>query len=385
VIGVYTDDLLNYTTSLQLLTGKKVVPWPASKLSSATLGPYVYVSENLDILDAQVYKKLVEAESTLVIINPVDKSSFMFMAGELPTPQSMVSDYLKEFTLPEDVPAIVQALRGLSLKAASEIVQLTMARVGSLALPEIRRTRTMVGGAIQGLQVVDTDLDFYLYPEKLEQWLKLNGQYFLTQGVPDKLVPRGLMLAGAPGVGKSTAAKAIANHWQVPLFRLDIATTLNKYIGESESRVARSLNMLERESPCVVLIDEAEKIFGGQDDSGVTARIMSQLLWWLSDHRSRVITVMTTNDLKVLPVELYRPGRLDLVLHIPKLSSGDAKIFAVKCFQSVMGKSPSMKQQQTLRQALEDQQQVEFSHSEVAETVYATIKQHHYLPAIDCK
>ena len=99
----------------------------------------------------------------------------------------------------------------------------------------------------------------------LEDWLELNSAYFLNPKTPAKLMPRGLMLAGKPGVGKSMGAKAIAQHFDIPLFRLDISTTLAKFVGESEARVARSLATVDRESPCVLLLDEVEKIFSGND------------------------------------------------------------------------------------------------------------------------
>lgn len=90
-------------------------------------------------------------------------------------------------------------------------------------------------------------------------------------------------------------------------------------------------------APCVVLIDEVEKVFQSGEDGGVTSRILSQLLWWLAEHRTRVLTVMTTNDYAAIPPELYRPGRLDKVMFLPKLPLGLARHFPVAVFKSMLG------------------------------------------------
>ena len=375
VIGVTTDDLPNFRVALSILANRKVQPWPTNKTSQANLGPYLYWTDDLDAVTVEVYNKLVETENQLVVINADKKSSLVMDAGVLPTPPKMIQQYLMNFLEEDGILEVMPVLKGLSLKAISEIVQITMARAGGLTPHELRRTRTMLGGVIQGLYTVDTAMDFYQKPQALEDWLELNSAYFLNPKTPAKLMPRGLMLAGKPGVGKSMGAKAIAQHFDIPLFRLDISTTLAKFVGESEARVARSLATVDRESPCVLLLDEVEKIFSGNDDQGVTQRILSQLLWWLAEHDSKVITVMTTNNLDHIPPELYRPGRIDKVIKIDLLTSAEAKLFASKVFKSVVGTEPTMKQQHTLREAI-DKGKLAMSHSSVAELVYELTKQH---------
>lgn len=376
IIGVTTDDLPNCTAVLQTISGRKVLPWP--HLKSVQLGPYLYYTDSLDAVTVDNYRKLAEGEYQLIVINPPKTSSLIFFAGELPTPKAMIEQYLKDFVAPEDRSPLLEALKGLSLKTASETVQLTMARTGAVDPKEVRRTRTVLGGSVQGLHSTDTTLDFYIPPVLLENWLKTNTAYFNNPATPQKLVPRGLLLSGPPGVGKSVAAKAIANHFGVPLYRLDMATTLGKYIGESEARIASSLNLIERESPCVLLIDEVEKLFGSTDDHGVTARILSQLLWWLADHKSRVLTVMTTNNKSALPPELYRPGRLDQVLDIQPLTLSDAKVFSRDVYIGVMGTGPSLAQDKLMTDALIARGNADagFSPAEIEELVYRLIKEH---------
>lgn len=372
VIGVQTDDLPNFATSLQELAGVKVAELPKTKTSN--LGPYLFWTDDLGAITVELYKKLVESEHQVVVVNPDKKSSLVFDAGTLPTPDSMMRNYLKENVEAELVEPLIQALRGLSLKSASEVLMLTMARTGGATPKDVRHTRTLVGGMVQGLYPVDTSYDFYEFPEKLKNWLDLNAKFFTSPNVPPQLVPRGLMLDGPPGVGKSMAAKAIAKFFDIPLYRLDIATTMNRYIGESENRVARSLDLIEREAPCVLLIDEVEKIFTEHEDSGVTSRILSQLLWWMADHSSRVLVVMTTNALKKIPPELYRPGRLDFVMKIPRMSRAEARMFSTKVFKAVVGKEPSLVQLASMRDALDTSGQDDFSHAEVSEITYTCIK-----------
>lgn len=372
VIGIQTDDLVNFKAVLTELTGRTVQELPAVK--SASFGPYVFWTDDLDRITVEIYKKLLDTEHQCIVLNPEKKSSLVFDAGTLPTPDKLLRGYLKDNAPGDLIEELVQVLKGLSLKTAGEILMLTMARTGAALPKDVRHTRTLVGGMVQGLYPVDTSYDFYEFPDKLHGWLDLNAKYFTAPNAPPQLVPRGTMLEGSPGVGKSMAAKAVARYFDVPLYRLDIATTMNRYIGESENRVARSLDLIERESPCVLLIDEVEKIFSEHDDSGVTSRILSQLLWWLSDHTSRVLTIMTTNNLSKIPPELYRPGRLDFVMKIPRLSPSEARMFAGKVFQSVVGNEPTIKQLKVMKDALEASNADDFSHAEVSELTYTCIK-----------
>ena len=137
------------------------------------------------------------------------------------------------------------------------------------------------------------------------------------------------MLDGIPGVGKTQASKYLAEQLSVPLFRLDVAAMMDKYLGVAESQLASNLDTLDNEAPCVVLIDEIEKVFNTQDDEEKTAmRMLSRLLWWLQEHTSRVMVVMTTNDVKAIPREIYRAGRIDEVMELSGLTKAQAVAFA---------------------------------------------------------
>lgn len=381
VIGVHTDDPVNRIRILQSLAGLKAVEL---KSNVKTLGPNIYWTDDSTMLTRELYLLFRQQEVTLVVWNPEPDNPLITDVGGLPTPAKFLAELVADYTTALYQAEVAQALKGLSLKRADEILKLTAAKgiQGELSGPLVRMTRSQVGEQVQGLTPQDTSYDFYDFPERLKKWLTLNKSYFLNPATPPKLVPRGVLLDGSPGVGKSMGAKAIARELGVPLYRLDIASTLNRYIGESEARVNRSLAMLERESPCVLLLDEVEKVFINGSDDLVIGRIMSQLLWWLSEHQSRVLTVMTTNDMSAIPSELYRTGRVDMTMRIPRMSINDARLFANMVFKGVMQAAPTSAQLLKVTEALKSTAQDDHSHAEVAEMVYTLIKQHNWLKIV---
>lgn len=127
--------------------------------------------------------------------------------------------------------------------------------------------------------------------------------------------PRGCLLVGVPGCGKSLSAKAIAHNWSLPLYRLDLSTIHGQYLGQSEGRLKDALATADHVSPCVLWIDEIEKGLAGatqgSGDGGTSTRLVGQFLYWLQEARSRVFVVATANDVSRLPPELLRRGRFD--------------------------------------------------------------------------
>ena len=130
--------------------------------------------------------------------------------------------------------------------------------------------------------------------------------------------PRGILLVGVPGCGKSLSAKAVASYWNLPLYRLDFATVQGQYVGQSEQQLKEAFQTAERVSPCVLWIDEIEKGLsgGGSDSSGVTTRMIGQFLFWMQECKKMVFVVATANDVSELPSELLRRGRFDELLFI---------------------------------------------------------------------
>lgn len=147
----------------------------------------------------------------------------------------------------------------------------------------------------------------------LRRWLDRKHQLMVADlRDSDLRPPRGVLLVGVPGCGKSLSAKAVASAWQLPLYRLDFATILGQYVGQSETRFREALDTADRVAPCVLWIDEIEKGLAGQHDStGVSRRLIGQFLFWLQESTSRVFIVATSNDVRSLPPELLRKGRFD--------------------------------------------------------------------------
>ncbi len=152
--------------------------------------------------------------------------------------------------------------------------------------------------------------------ERLKQWLKRRKEAFLDDNSPLD-VPKGILLLGVQGCGKSLAAKAVAGLWGVPLLRLDFGTLFNKYYGETERNLRQALKTAQIMSPCVLWIDEIEKGIGGSDnDSGPSQRVLATLLTWMAENSAAVFVVATANDIEMLPPELVRKGRLDEIFFV---------------------------------------------------------------------
>ncbi len=157
--------------------------------------------------------------------------------------------------------------------------------------------------------------------DDLRKWLE--NKKFIFDNLNEALkigidTPRGVLILGVPGCGKSLIAKTTAGIFGKPLLRLDVGRLLGKYIGESESNMRHALGMAEAVSPCVLWIDEIEKAFAGGTERGheVTVRLIGQFLTWMQEKQSTVFVVATANDLQNLPVEFLRKGRFDEIFSV---------------------------------------------------------------------
>jgi SpoVK/Ycf46/Vps4 family AAA+-type ATPase len=166
------------------------------------------------------------------------------------------------------------------------------------------------------------DLDAVAGMKALKRWLLLRREPFLdpaaSAGLPP---PRGLLLLGVQGAGKSLAAKATAASWQLPLFRMDFGALFDKWQGESERKLREALRVADGMQPCVLWMDEIEKGLAGGgagegDGTGAARRMLGTLLTWMAERRSRVFLVATANDIQSLPPELVRKGRFDEIFFV---------------------------------------------------------------------
>ena len=160
--------------------------------------------------------------------------------------------------------------------------------------------------------------------DNLKDWLKKRKTAFGLRALNYKLpTPRGLLLVGIQGTGKSLTAKAIANDWQLPLLKLDAGKLFGGIVGESESRLRQMINVSETISPCILWIDEIDKAFSNVEskgDSGTSNRVLGTFISWLSEKTKPVFVVATANNIDLLPLEIIRKGRFDEIffLDLPK-------------------------------------------------------------------
>ena len=224
------------------------------------------------------------------------------------------------------VDELASDLEGLTMFEAERSLARAIVEDGLLDgadLARIRATKqTLVGGGgVLELVASPEGFDRVGGLERLKKWVETRREGFLAAGGDPALdPPRGLLLLGVQGCGKSLAAKAIAASWGVPLFSLEAGRLLAPYVGESERNLREALKRVERMAPCVLWIDEVEKAFAAskssESDGGVSRRLLGALLTWMQEHSRRVFLAATCNSVDELPPELMRKGRVDEVFFV---------------------------------------------------------------------
>ena len=221
--------------------------------------------------------------------------------------------------LPEIREAILRAAGGLTTIEAENAFALSLVETGSIqpTLVAREKARALKSGGL--LEVIETteSLDSIGGLEALKAWLIQRGEAITQRardyGLP---VPKGMLVLGVPGTGKSLTAKATASVFGVPLLKLDAGRLFGGLVGQSEANVRSVIQTAEAISPCVLWIDEIEKGFGGTgssggSDGGTSARVFGTMLNWLQDKTHPVFVVATANDVSKLPPEMLRKGRWD--------------------------------------------------------------------------
>lgn len=209
-------------------------------------------------------------------------------------------------------------------KIEAENVLATQMAKGSLTKDDIKSLsmeKDKLFSDISGLEKVKVDPSAISVGglSGLHQWLD-NQRQLLTADLKTRKLrpPRGVLLVGVPGCGKSLSAKFIAATWNLPLYRLDFASIQGMYVGQSENRLKEALESADNAAPCILWIDEIEKglAANANDSSGVTTRMIGQFLFWLQESTEKVFVVATANDVSKLPPELLRKGRFDELFFI---------------------------------------------------------------------
>ena len=282
-------------------------------------------------------KKLKSQPKNLVILAPKisipEDLNEVITIIEFPLPNSQeisqeverllvaMGQYVEKRLLDE----VVRASLGLSLERVRRVLARAIATHGKLELDDVDLILEEKRQTIRQTQI----LDFYPAHENisdiggldnLKDWLLRRGGAFSERarqyGLPH---PRGLLLVGIQGTGKSLTAKAIAHHWHLPLLRLDVGRLFGGLVGESESRTRQMISIAEALAPCVLWIDEIDKGFAGfksQGDAGTTSRVFGTFITWLAEKISPVFVVATANNIQSLPPEILRKGRFDEIFFV---------------------------------------------------------------------
>ncbi|TVO68528.1 AAA family ATPase [Denitromonas ohlonensis] len=183
----------------------------------------------------------------------------------------------------------------------------------------IRHKQEMLGGTALSVEMTPLGPDDIGGLSQLKSWLTKRRPVFTGErSSPGLPIPKGMLLLGVQGAGKSLAAKVTAGSWRVPLLRLDIASLYDKYTGETERKLREALESAEAMAPAVLWIDEIEKALasGGDGDGGVSRRLLGHLLTWMNEQQARLFLVATANDVTALPPELLRKGRFDEIFFV---------------------------------------------------------------------
>jgi SpoVK/Ycf46/Vps4 family AAA+-type ATPase len=219
--------------------------------------------------------------------------------------------------------AIVRNLRGLGVEDARRIVRKLIYADGALNQTDVAEMAKAKFELLNKDGLLHFEYETARFADvagltHLKQWIQQRRAAFLGLKSAAKLdPPRGLLLLGVQGCGKSLAAKAVAGGFGVPLVRMDFGTLYNKYHGETERNLRESLKHAEQLAPCVLWVDEIEKgLAGGDNDDGVSRRVLGYLLTWLAERREAVFIVATANQVQDLPAELLRKGRFDEIFFV---------------------------------------------------------------------
>jgi AAA+ superfamily predicted ATPase len=235
---------------------------------------------------------------------------------------------------------LVFMLRGLTAEEAKLAVSRVILDDNCLNAADIPRLLSIKRELVDKGGVLDyiepgVDLDGIGGLEKLKNWLIARAGAMTPQARDFGLEsPRGILLLGVQGCGKSAACKAVAAAWHLPLLRLDPGCLYDKFVGESERQLRRAIQQAESMAPIILWIDEIEKAFASAGaesaDGGLSKRMFGTLLTWLQDHKSPIFCAATANDISALPPELVRKGRFDEVFFVD-LPNGQVRqqIFAI--------------------------------------------------------
>lgn len=269
-----------------------------------------------------IIPKEIEKYITLMEVKRPDSNEIKQIINEFIEGQN--ANKLQEKLLKE----LANSFKGLSELEINSILALAYAENGEITRRDLllifeQKKQMIKKDGILDMIPLKESLNQIGGLEKLKVWIERKSKVFkeidkaIEFGVD---MPKGILIAGVPGCGKSLNAKACAKLFEVPLLRLDIGRLMGKYLGESEQNLRRAIKLAEDISPCVLWIDELEKSFSGIGGNGesseVTTRLLATFLTWMQEKESPVFVVATANNILQLPPELIRKGRFDEIFYV---------------------------------------------------------------------
>ena len=328
------------------------------RLNSETPALFLLKDFNRFLMDLSISRKLRNI-SRILKLQP---KTIIIIGSDLTIPkelQELVTVLQFQLPLEEEInQELTRLIQSLNIEIDDELFENLTRACQGLSLERIRRVlskiiatyKTINANSIAILlsekkQIISQTeiLEYCSVNEKianlgglnnLKDWLNKRKTAFSIQasnyGLP---TPRGLLLIGIQGTGKSLTAKAIANDWQLPLLKLDVGKLFGGIVGESESRLRQMIHVAETISPCILWIDEIDKAFTNSEskgDSGTSNRILATFISWLSEKTKPVFVISTANNIDLLPLEIIRKGRFDEIffLDLPKLDERE-EIFKI--------------------------------------------------------
>ena len=286
----------------------------AKKRSTAVLaGDTVQLPNEIEALTVRYRLQLPDHEELGVVVTSVLES----LGNKIPRGKDLSS---------QDRDELLRAMNGLTLNQARQAISHAILEDGALTPRAVQgvldRKAQMIkeGGLLEYYPLADNRFELGGFAN-LKAWLQRAYLGFSPEAKALNLTPpRGILIVGVPGCGKSLACKVIARDWKLPLIKLDAGRLFDKFVGESEKNFRKAVAMAESMAPVVFWIDEIEKGMvsagSGEADAGLGRRLFGAFLTWLQEKKQEVFVVATANDLSVLPPELLRKGRFDEIFFV---------------------------------------------------------------------
>jgi len=283
------------------------------------------VHRKLTTLEKQNAKQVIVVDASAPPEELIGVSLIEWKMPDRETMESVLDSFL-EFVPDKAVKAVkendnrnkvVSAMLGLTTEAGAGALSRSIAAKGVFdpKLISSEKERVVKGSGLEWYEPDPRGMDGIGGLDELKKCLMERRQGFTQKakdyGLP---APKGMLVTGMPGGGKSLTSKCVAAAWGIPIIRMDVGSLYSKFVGDSEAKIQRALDTAEAIAPCILWIDEIEKCFsqgGGETDGGTSSRVFGKLLTWMQERKEGVFIIATSNDISGLPPEFLRAGRWD--------------------------------------------------------------------------